>query len=394
MTETINSLAEMSALLRGHCVSKKLMALQQIYQQQNLPDKRHRALHPKLADLLYERYQGSNDGTERHWCCGILLNSSNPHQLQIAREMMQHSQQRNLLLLAAQTLSHASVQQRIDWLSPLLHPQYSKLQQRLAANLLSDCTEQLEPALALNVALRSDHALALPPLNPQNLSLWVTQLCGHYRLNVRHILLKRQPQGLKVLLQHWRNLPEELLAWVIQQASKARLKDASKRLAEIIAESRQPRLRCQALQAIAKFPAATLEQALLENLYRHEDPKLCAAALQLGEQVLEATIWLDPHQDEEIRLAMLTRLQRLKQQQSVVEVAELLSDPSRKIRAAASQTLIALAPESEPLLQQKLQHPQAETRIAAARALMALGKEQWLLSCLEANATTDGSVSQ
>ncbi len=382
MQINISSLDDLATCLKSDRLALKLNLLQKVHKQLEEGRKRGSTPHPALLDLLYDRYRQTQDKEERTWCACILLQHDAARQVMIAEEQFFAHDDNAILLLCAEVLTALSPARRAELLRLVVMEGSGATRQRLAANLLSDCLEHLAADVALRVAILSDHPLPMDEISHANLDLWIQELCGPYRQNVRRILSRLGKESFGVLLRHWEKLPHNLAAWVIDQAVKKELDEAQPLLLEIIEKSRDVGLLKPALQALKTFLRSAGQERLLEPLYRHEDSTVCAAALTAGQGELNWADWLGREVHDEVRLAVLKRIARDRCKTSLPCLDRLLDDQNWKVRAGTTEALIALAPESLDLLKKRLLAGHAQARISAAQALQQLGQEKWTLEAL------------
>ncbi|MDZ7708245.1 MAG: hypothetical protein U5J97_10235 [Trueperaceae bacterium] len=169
-----------------------------------------------------------------------LLQLDDPRVTTFAKHEFVHGDHAKLALVAAARLATLPAHERVATLAPVITGRYGPTRQRGAANLLADVPD-LEPAVALRVALLTDHPVAPPPLTTSTLGAWLTELDGDRPAGARAALRRGGPTGLLTLLRHWETLPETLRAWTLRWADEGA--QQRRRAADRAGSSRRSRAR-------------------------------------------------------------------------------------------------------------------------------------------------------
>ena len=382
MEVRISSLEEMSACLRGDRLPVKLAALREINNHLEQAKRGGQKLHPALIDLLHERYQNTAEKEERTWCTCILLQVDDFRKYAVAEREFFAQDDSAVLLLCADTIASLPPSRRVAQLAGAVADGGSATRQRLAANLLSDCTALLAPEVALRVAILSDHNLPIEEVRAETLNLWIGELSGTYRLSVRRILSGKEPSSLAVLLENWRRLPADVATWVIAQAVQKKIAITKRVLMEILETGEDVAVLKHALNALKRFAITDRDDRVLESLLRHEEVSVRTAALEAGRTALPWGQWLDDDVPEEVRLAVLRRIARHRHEGAMPHLSRLLQDENWKIRAGATEALVALAPASLQILTAHLTGDHHDAKVSAAQALQRLGHDEWVLAAI------------
>ncbi len=375
MKTEISSLEDLTVCLRGERLSAKLTVLQEVYKHVEQAGKLGKKTNPALTDLLYERYEQTEGKEERAWCTCILLRIDDARKYAVAEKEFFTQQDNAILLLCAHTISSMPASRRAAMLSRLVMEADSATRQRLAANLLSDCMAVLEPDVALRVAILSDHDLPMEEVTPDTLDVWIRELTGSYRLNVRRILAGKSSASFIVLLENWKKLPSDLTAWVLTQAVKKQIHRTKDIVMEILETCGDVVLLGHALNVLKRLSATESDERTLEPLYLHKENSIRAAALEVGRTELPWDRWLNDGVSDDLRLAVLRRITQNQHKTSISVLDRLLQDKNWRIRARTTEALTALAPDSLDVLNAHLMGDHQEARISAAQALQRLGKE-------------------
>ncbi len=379
MQINISSLEDLAVCLKSGRLSLKLTVLQKVYKQLEHANTCGKKLQQPLIDLIYERYEETDDKEERTWCTCILLLTEDDRKFTIAEQQFFAHDDNAILLLCADQITSLPASRRATMLSNLVMKNGSAARQRLTANLLSDCLAMLEPDVALRVAILSDHQLPLKEVTDNTLGLWIKELSGPYRMNVRRLLGKNSQASFSVLLENWKILPTALASWVITKAIQKEVDITKRVVMEILETSRDIGLQIHALGALNQLPFTECDEAILESLYGHKDNSVSAAALEVGRNELPWDSWLAEGVPDDLRLAVLKRITKNEHKTSMPFLEKLLQDKNWKIRARTTETLIALAPDSLNILKAQLRGDHLEARIGAVQALQRLGEEKWVL---------------
>lgn len=79
-----------------------------------------------------------------------------------------------------------------------------------------------------------------------------------------------------------------------------------------------------------------------------------------------------------VRAAIIARIGLGRHTESLELLASLLDDTNWRIRSAISDAMVALTPESVPVLQKLLLHGNPAAKAAAVQALKRSGQDEWL----------------
>lgn len=378
MHKTIASLEDFGACLRSDNLKIKLSALQAVYKQMTQPDRKHQKLNIGFVDLLYERYELAFEKEERLWCACILMQINDSRKFDLAEREFFSDNDNAVLLLCANTMAALPASEKVVKFSSVVMGDNKIIRLRLAANLLSDCLPLLEPDVALRVSIFSDHALPLPEVTDETCGFWLKELSGPYRWNARRLLQARGGASIHYLLINWQKLPVDVATWVLEQAVRRDITITGNIALEIIQSAREPALLRHALQTLKQFDITEADERLIAALYAHEDNSVRAAALEIGTEELSWREWLETDVPDYIRLAVLNRIRRNKQKKSIPYLDPLLLDSNWKIRAGATEALVAMAPDSLEILNAHLSSDHIEAKISALHALQRLEKKECL----------------
>jgi hypothetical protein len=382
MEVKISSLEELAACLRGGRLPVKLAALREVHNQLQQARRAGQKLHPALIDLLHERYETTEDKDERTWCACLLFQVDDDRKYVVAEQEFFAQDDNAVLVLCADTIAPLPPSRRVALLADAVADGGSATRQRLAANLLSDCTALLSPEKALRVAILSDHNLPIEEVSADTLNLWIGELSGPYRLSVRRILGAKPPSSIVVLIENWRKLPADVATWGIAQVVRKKIPATRRILREILETGEDVAVLKCALNALTQFPIADRDDRALETLLRHEERSVRAAALAAGRTALPWGEWLDEGVSDEERLAVLCRIARYRHEGALSHLSPLLQDRNWKIRARATDALVSLAPDSLKVLQVHLASDNPEAKASAVQALQRLGHDDWVLAAI------------
>ncbi len=309
-----------------------------------------------------------------------LLQLNDERCMDFAKEAFLASDDAKMTLLTAEWIARLPELERIEFLTPVLMAADCPTRSRAAANLLAGCRNLL-PDIALRIALLSDHQVAVPPLDEETLDAWLVELQGPYPLTARKLLKKTNRNGPAALLQFWERLPEPIQVWVLREMVHKGAEDQGRRIRDIVFSSDGQVLLC-ALRCLQKCDAAEGDEDLLQPLYRHENPAVRAAALQGGITRLNWKTVLEREESEEVRLAVIDRIEKSVDTDAIPHLARLVEDQGWRIRARATNALAAFAPQSLPVLHDLLGHENENVRASAIQALKVMGEEERLEEAL------------
>ena len=382
MDVKLSSLEELAGHLKSDRIALRVAVLQALNQQVAELCRTGKNLHPQLIDLLYEHYCKTPELVERNLCTCIILQSHETVKLTVAEQQFLNHDDQTILLMCADALGQLPKTQRVQLLTSVVMGKDRLIRQRLSANLLSDCLSLLATDVVLRVAILSDHQVPLPEPTSANLELWIEELSGPYRLNVRRILARQEPAGLHIFLENWDKLDGRDACWVLDRMLRGKVQPDKNILMDILDRGNDPRLLQKALGTLARDTLTSDEESVVESLYQHTDPDVGAAALMVGKAELPWDQWLAASVDNTLRLAVLQRIAWQRFTSSLPFLGGLLLDKNWKIRARATEALAALAPASLDILLAHARGEDTEAKIGAAQALRRLGYEQSLLHSL------------
>ncbi|MGM0452972.1 MAG: HEAT repeat domain-containing protein [Thermodesulfobacteriota bacterium] len=326
--------------------------------------------------LLCAQTEGTMD---RLAYAGTVLNLDDPRVAAFAKKEFLKTDNAGIILLAAKHIAALDWQKRVRLLEPVIRRAAPANQCRAAANLLADC-RGLSPDVAIRVAVLSDHQVAPPPLSEKTLAAWLSELKGPYPRKTEALLKQQGNAALAVLLENRGQLPEDLQIRAMQWGLESRPGAMAPVLKSEIHEKTDGPVLQAALESLAQLGHAPDPdtETRIESFYDHPDPAVRAAAVLAGTKSLDWTAAVFAETEPTVRLAMISRMARSGRATDLYCLIDLLADTNWRIRARATEALVALAPKSLPLLRQTLENPAEPVRVAATQALFQLGKEEWI----------------
>lgn len=334
-----------------------------------------------LFDELLHLCDRGQDQTLRSGYIFALLNLGDPRSMAFAKREFQETDDSRTILLTAKEIAKLSQQERINFLAPILLAGDRPTKTRAAANLLVDC-HNLSPDLSMRIAVISDHEMPIPPVDSKTLDTWLVELQGPYPLAALKLLKKIHIKGISVLMPFWKRLPKPILIQVLHELSKMPCKQEGERVRDIVRASAGEVL-LWALKCLQRLPGRDADEEILEPLHQHENPAIRAVAIGSGTTRLNWATVLATEPSEEVRLAIISRIQFCQDAAAINLLTPLVQDQSWRIRARTTTALVALAPESLDLLRGMLSHPDDHVRASACQALNALGQEELIKDAFE-----------
>lgn len=232
-------------------------------------------------------------------------------------------------------------------------------QSLVAARLLSE-REDLEPAERLRIALFLDREFDPPPIDPEHLDLWLSELSGPHRRRVRSLAERRGEEALH-LWSRPHSMAEEEREWLLALTAMLDPALARHHLCRILDEPSVtlPFVR-KAQELGVELPARLLESG---------DERVRAAAVDAG---------LAGGRLEEFLSASVPEAVAATRRCSEERLLELLSDPRWQVRAAASETLAGQAEHPLQELRRRARSEMPGERVAAIEVLLKAGDDDWL----------------
>lgn len=327
-----------------------------------------------VFEMLHQLYRDAKVAAIRAATLNALLALNDDRGMQVAVDEFLVSQNTDILLLTAAKLAAMPEARRRRLLAPVVMEASHPLRSRAAANLLAFCRD-LDNTLALRVALLSDHRAGCPKLNAETMEAWVDALQGPFPLRARQRLLDEDTEAVFVLIDRWQRLPTPVALWAAQQAVGHDARRCLAFLTPWIRQEGNAGLRLLSLNAAARL-GAQLQDSELETLYHHADPELRAAAIAASSRVLPWAQWLACEGSDKVRAAIVSRLGRSGQADAPSQLACCMEDSSWRVRAAATQALIALGPEALPFVRRLLEDSSTEVRAAATQVMRQLAPNE------------------
>lgn len=240
------------------------------------------------------------------------------------------------------------------------------------ANLLADCLE-LSPAVALRVALLSDHEVVPPPVAPESLPAWLSELEGPYPVRTRKKLVQGSGENLTELLECWGQLTRPVRRWALDAATRENPGRWAELIRRLVAEGADQDILPVALDALRRLPSVETDRMTVAALFSHDDPAVRAAAVRAGSLNENWAGLLVEEASPQVRIALLERLGEHGQGTDLAAIAGELEASDWRVRAAAVEVLAEAGPAAMPFLRMRASHPEPAVRAAAARAMAHLG---------------------
>jgi len=333
-----------------------------------------KSLNPEVVEELYCRYETLQGCFDATWFAFLLLRLNDSRSATVAKREFVSTDNNEILLLAAAHVARLPAAEKIDLLTPLVMAADNSARSRAAANLLDDCMADLQPPVALRAALISDHDLTLPPVNAETLSDWCHELKGPYPLAAQEALLQAGEKAIAAMLSLWDRLPEDIRIWILCTGAEKQVPGTAEKIRDIIGHENDGSLLRIAIECLKAMDMA--DENLLATLYAHHSPAIRAAAVSAGSAPLDWSSALRRETADEVRLAIVSRIERCGGEANVAPLVELLADKNWRIRARATDALVALAPASLAPLQKSLESAREWVRVAAAQGLSRLGTDE------------------
>ncbi len=295
----------------------------------------------------------------------------------MAKEEFLATDNTDIILLTASKLATLAAEERIAFLAPVIMAATSQTKSRAAANLLSNCLN-LPVALAIRVAIISDHRVVSAPLNDNNLHAWLTELQGQYPRKTRKILLAKEDGSFLALLDHWEILPGPIKLWAFNEAIKLDPKEHASLICTVLRQEESSELLCAALAASESLARSENDDEMVAALTRHPDPHVRAMAIESCGLKLDLTSMLQHEPADQVRVAIIEQMGRSQQAENLALLGRMLEDSNWRIRVATTSAMVALAPDSIPLLQKLVLHHKPSVKAAAMQALQKSGQGSWL----------------
>ncbi|RJP83092.1 MAG: hypothetical protein C4522_01660 [Desulfobacteraceae bacterium] len=375
----IASRQELARVLRSPDAAERHLLFESLNQAFEEAQEQGRQINQEALDEIYLCY--CEDGIDRTWYAYLLLRLPNPYRIEVAKKEFVGTRNNKILLLAAAQMARLPEPERIAFLSPLVMDASNAARCRAAANLLDDCFGRLDTGVALRTALISDHELPLPALNTETLEFWLQELRGPYPSSTEKALLRLGTGALEFLLTTWRELPPPVRIWVMCAAAERNLAPLGHRLKETLRDCSDVELLVAALECSKALSLG--DERLLVPLYDHPHPSVRAAAIAAGHARPDWAERFATEESEPVRLAILDQVGCQSDVGSMEFLMCCLRDPSWRVRARATEALVARAPASLEPLRAALGDVDERVKVAAAKGLYRLGREDWISADLQ-----------
>lgn len=334
-----------------------------------------------LIDELLSLCEESRGTADRWDYVFTTLSLDDQRTAQLAKSEFLATHDHRFLVISAKRLSQLPEAEKVGFLSPVILESREVNRCRLCANVLAG-SSLLEPRVSIRVAAFSDRPFTLPALDSGTLEAWVAELQGPCPQRARELIFKARGDALRVLLSFWNRLPEQIRIWTLCQGVENGAGACASLVRDTIRQEKQGELLRTALTCLRKLPPEDHDEALLAPLYGHRDPAIRAAAVGAGSVATDCSPLLCDEPCEDVRLAIVARLDCGGGARSIDLLVSLLEDRSWRVRARAVDVLVKLAPASLQSLRRTLSSSHEEAKVAAVQALFRLGREDWIAEAL------------
>lgn len=345
----------------------------------SLAEKAHVDLFQELIDLSEQ----SAEAGLRIGYVHALLSLDDDRVPGIAKKEFLATDNTDMALLIASKIALFPAAERIDFLAPVVMAATNQSKSRAAANLLADC-QNLPVDLALRVAIVSDHRVVIAPLSDHNLPAWLAELQGPYPRKTRKILLEKQDGSFLALLDQWEKLPGPIKLWSFNEAMKQDPNAHASLVCTVLQQEESSELLCVALAASQSLLQSVTVDELIAAFVSHPDPLIRTVAIDNCRSSLDWASMLQHETTDLVRVSIIKKMGRSQQIASLELLGGMLENSNWRIRAAMTHVMVALVPDSIPLLQQLFLHHKPVVKAAAMQALQKTGQEAWLEAQLSA----------
>lgn len=341
-----------------------------------------------LVDVLLELTETLRGSVERLDALGTLLclGLPDPRILSLASREFLAARDPRVMLLAAGPLEHLPPKEKRTLLGPVVLQDANANRRCLAAKLLAEAGVELEPALALRVALLADAPYTPPALNEATLPAWLAELVGPYPRAAQKLLESQGRESLALCLKHWEQVPESARPWLLRLATQRHVPGAETVLRGILRGADGPEeLLTAALGCMAVLEPRGEDAALLAPLRQDERPAVRAAAYAVGPALKSWEAVRATEAEPLVLEALARRWGEGTGERELELLAELLEHGSWRVRARATQALTRRGETALPFLRRIVRNGSEAARVAAAKALLELGQDP--LECPDSQAT-------
>ncbi|ADD69386.1 hypothetical protein Dacet_2628 [Denitrovibrio acetiphilus DSM 12809] len=319
-----------------------------------------------LLQILTDLCRSAKDPVIRKAFAYAVLSLDDGTRTDFAESEFAESESDDVITLCASKLSGLSEDERLDFFTPFLLNGQSSTKARIAANLLAH-SKKLSVELAVRVAVLSDHDVSVPVPDAETLHLWLKELTGVYPFRARNLLLKKEGY-FENLLKFWGELPREVCLWSLGVMKDRDVLRHEPLLLNILKNEEDEEVLSRVLGILCSLPAGSIDDSAFAGFLRHSSPEVRASAVGLLSQPVDWQQLLDSEESEKVRIAVIAGIGRLGCKDECGLLGKFFEDQSWRIRAAAVNSLVALAPESVPIVKQYADHDSEDVRAAAAQA--------------------------
>lgn len=330
-----------------------------------------------LIDELLGLVEDTAPSATRATIAHTLLSIPEPRVVAFAAREFGTATDAAVVVQAGQRLATLPDAERVALLSPIVLEPGRPVHSRVAANLLAR-VDGLAPEVAVRVALLSDHAVLPPAVTAATEAAWLAELAGPYPSRTRDALTSLGAPALDHLFSIWDRLDETAREWVLLQGAELDRPAAAARIRGILGDADQERLLLLALECLPLLRAPALPPTALTRFHLHPLPAVRAAAIRAGSLPIDWSTALYLETVPEVRLALLERLAEVAAGEHLPLLVRLLEDGDWRVRSRVTEILVGLGEAAAPALRAVLAGGGANARVAAAQALVQLGKELWL----------------
>jgi hypothetical protein len=229
----------------------------------------------------------------------------------------------------------------------------------------------LAPADQVRVAVACEFECPTPPtLEANTASAWRSALHSPFRARAQEWLEDQGEAAFHQILR-WSQRADDT-RWLLEWGAPAGFPGVEA-LARRALESDDTALQETGLRALARVGTREAETAPLLERFAHAEPHVRLEAVRAGLRLEFSALAVD-EPDAALRLEAIARLNAT----DLNVLTRLLEDADWRVRARATERLIALGREVTEPMRELLDDPRLEVRTAAARVLMELGDDAWL----------------
>jgi len=328
-----------------------------------------------IIGLLLELCKKFSNSSEKWEYLFTTLSFADGRTAKLAKDVFISSTENKYLVMAANRISQMTDMEKSIFLPPILFADNNKNRTRLCANLLAGNT-LINAKTAIRISAISDKNCLLPAINKDTIEFWIDEMQGPYTQSIRKKFLELKDKPTDLLLTRWESMNDSLKEWLLDKVIKSSPYGYETMLVSILNTETSLKVLLSAMNCVRDYPNPDIFQNAIGGFLNHENEKIRAhAVLCCTENTVLANMMAD-EKSPEVTANIISQLSS--DEKYMLTIAPYFSSPHWKVRAAATQAMVNLAPMSVDTLKSFFYSDDINVRTSAIKCLTEIGMEEWI----------------